>query len=148
MSSLHIYRLSAERLSEYVEVLIVDEREFEFGCVKASYQYERRCETAKAAGKLFPGNCDREPREIQSDIVRHHHQTQNQVVWAAGASKKAETRVARSHSWRILGLFGNWAKRAKSRHNLKRLKLVFFLSLVWQCRNCRCKSALRHTLLR
>ena len=56
MSSLHFYRLSAERLSENVEVLIVDEREFEFGYMKASYQFERRCETGKAAGKLFPEN--------------------------------------------------------------------------------------------
>ena len=80
MSSLHIYRLAAERLSEYVEILIVYEREFEFGCMKASYQYERRCETAKAAGRLFPGNCDREPREIQSDIVRHEHETQNKQI--------------------------------------------------------------------
>ncbi len=123
MSSLHIYRLSAETLSAYVEIMIVDEREFEFGYMKASYQFERRCETGKAAGKLFPGNCDREPQAIQSGIVRHHHKSQNQVVWAAGASKKAETRVACSHSWPILGLFGNWAKGAKSKHNLK---LFFF----------------------
>ena len=49
-----------------------------------------------------------------------------------------------ANSWFVRKL----SEGAKSRHNLKRLKLVFFLSLVWQCRNCRCKSALRQTLLR
>jgi hypothetical protein len=94
MSYLHIYRLSSERLSSYVEILIVDEREFEFGYMEASYPFERRCETGQAAGKLFPGNCDRGPPELPSDIVRRHHQNQNQAVFAAGASKKTETSIA------------------------------------------------------
>jgi hypothetical protein len=68
MSYLHIYRLSAETLSEDVEMLIIDEREIEFGYMKASYQFERRCETGKAARKLFPGKL--RPRTA-SNLVRY-----------------------------------------------------------------------------
>ena len=44
------------------------------------------------SGKRYPGDCDRGPREFQSDIIHHRIETKIQAVLAAGASKKTQIR--------------------------------------------------------
>jgi hypothetical protein len=66
------------------------------------------------SGKRYPGDCDRGPREFQSDIIHHRIETKIQAVLAAGASKKTQIRSvltaafihSRSRILPILDLFG------------------------------------------
>ena len=72
-------------------MIVVNESKVEFGCMDASHPFKGR---RTFAGKRYPGDCDRGPREFQSDIIHHRIETKIQAVLAAGASKKTQIRLA------------------------------------------------------
>jgi hypothetical protein len=86
MSSLH---KKADRLSAYVEMLVVNESKVEFGVWMPLTRLRGGHDTGTFAGKTFPGDCDHGPREFH-----HRIETKNQAVLAAGASKKTQIRLA------------------------------------------------------
>ncbi len=83
------------RLSAAVELemLAVMESKVEYGCLEPSFQFQGDCKTGSLAGKTFPGDCERGPRDFQSNIIHHRIETQNQAVFAAGGREKKEIRV-------------------------------------------------------
>jgi hypothetical protein len=73
-------------------MLVVNESKVEFGYMDASHPFKGR--PRDGHGKRYPGDCDRGPREFQSDIIHHRIETKIQAVLAAGASKKTQIRLA------------------------------------------------------
>jgi len=92
LSSLH---KKADRLSAYVEMLVVNESKVEFGYMDASYPFKGRPRDGHICREEVSRRlrvCDRGPQEFQSDIIHHRIETKIQAVFAAGASKKTQIR--------------------------------------------------------
>ena len=73
------------------------------------------------SGKRYPGDCDRGPREFQSDIIHHRIETKIQAVLAAGASKKTQIRSVLTAAFILSRSCRTWIWSGQKRNPCKAL---------------------------
>ena len=82
---------AADLLSEHVQIHDVKKLYVWIRSMNASYQFfGATTRRAHCPRTRFLGDCKRGPQRFQSDINLHRFETQNQAIFASGASKRAE----------------------------------------------------------